>query len=82
LVEGGSLVGLREEVKSGFNQSVSSFMVKVIGVFHYYSGFPDDAGMVGPDIVYDICYIKVDAVFTCRQFHIMHWLMRYLSLPP
>jgi hypothetical protein len=82
LVEGGSLLSLREEVKPGFIWSVSSFTVKVTGVFHYYSGFPDDAGIVGPDVVCDSYCVQVDAVFTCRQFCTMHWLMKYLSLSP
>jgi hypothetical protein len=38
---------------------------EVVGVFCYFDGFPDDAGMVDPDIVYDFCSIEVDAV-SCR----------------
>jgi hypothetical protein len=74
LVEDGSLVGLREEVKPDFISFVSSFIVKVIGVFHYYIGFPD--------VVYESCSVRVGAVLTCRQFYTMHWLVKYLSLSP
>jgi hypothetical protein len=33
---------------------------KVLGMFYYFDGFPDKAGMVDPDIGYDCCSIEVD----------------------
>lgn len=33
-----------------------------MGVFCYFDGFPDDAGMVDGDIGYDFCFIEIDAV--------------------
>jgi hypothetical protein len=45
------------------------FTVAVVGVFSYFSCFPDYAGMVGADVGYDFCFVKVDAVFSCcRMF--------------
>jgi hypothetical protein len=38
---------------------------EVVGVFCYFDGFPDDAGMVDPAIDYDFCSSEVDAV-SCR----------------
>jgi hypothetical protein len=31
-------------------------------VFYYFYGFPDDAGMVGPDISYNFCSAEFGAV--------------------
>lgn len=39
---------LGEEVKPSFTQFVSVFNVKIMGVFCYFDGFPDDTGSVGP----------------------------------
>jgi hypothetical protein len=36
-----------------------------VGVFGNFSCFPDDAGMVGLNVVYDFCSVKVDAVSSC-----------------
>jgi hypothetical protein len=39
-----------EEAKPGFTQSVSVFTVKVVGVFCYFSGFPDGTRTKGPNL--------------------------------
>jgi hypothetical protein len=36
-------------VKPGFAQSVSFFTVEVMGMFCYFSGFPDDSRTIGPN---------------------------------
>jgi hypothetical protein len=43
--------------------AMSVFMVKVMGVFYYFDGLPDDARMVGLDIGYDLCSVEVGALF-------------------
>jgi hypothetical protein len=56
-------------VKPGFAESVTMFTVAVVGVFSYFSCFPDYAGMVGADVGYDFCFVEVDAMFSyCRMF--------------
>jgi hypothetical protein len=37
-------------------------MVEVLQVFYYFSGFPDDAGMVTVNVGWDFCFVKVDTV--------------------
>jgi hypothetical protein len=39
------------------------FMVEVMGVFCYFSGFPDDARMVHLDVRYVLCSVEVGSVF-------------------
>jgi hypothetical protein len=50
-------------VKPGFILSVSVFMAKIMNVFLYFEGFPDDVGMVGPDIDYDLGSVEIGTVF-------------------
>jgi hypothetical protein len=38
-------------------------------LFYYFDGFPDDAGMVSPDIGYDFCSAEFGTMFcTCAVF--------------
>jgi hypothetical protein len=33
-------------------------------MLRYFDGFPDDAGMVGPDVGCDLCSVGVNAVLS------------------
>jgi hypothetical protein len=44
-------------MKPGFAYSVSVFTVEVVGVFDYFSSFPDYAGKLGMDVGYDLCSV-------------------------
>jgi hypothetical protein len=52
-------------VKPGFAQSVTIFMVKVVGLFDDFNCFPDYARMVAAIVGYVFCFVKVNAVFCC-----------------
>jgi hypothetical protein len=44
-------------------------MVEVVGVFIYFSYFPDCVRTVGVDVGYNFCFVEVNAVFNCcRMF--------------
>lgn len=57
-----------KEVKPSFTQSVSVFTVKIMGVFCYLDGFPDDTGSVGPFKGSKFCSVEVDVLFFHSEY--------------
>jgi hypothetical protein len=55
-------------------------MVEVVGVFSYFSCFPDYAGMVGADVWCDFSSVEVDAVISpCKCLATAdHWFSSML----
>jgi hypothetical protein len=50
-------------------------MVKVIGVFYFFHGLPDDSRMVGLNIGYDLCSVEVGALFCLWGVFRYCWFM-------
>jgi hypothetical protein len=46
------------QVKPGFVYSVSIFPVEVLGMFNYFTYFPDYVGMVSADVGYNFCLVE------------------------
>lgn len=68
------------EVKPDFIQSVSLLViVKFMGVLCYFGGFPDDAGLVGPVVDYNLCSVKANIAFCLSQMFEYHWLLALQS---
>jgi hypothetical protein len=59
----------KKQVEQGFASFINVFMVEVVEVFSDFIFFLDCARMIGVDVVYDSCFVNIDAVFSsCRVF--------------
>jgi hypothetical protein len=64
------------EVEPDFIQSVSILViVMAMGVLCYFGGFPDDVGLVGPDVDYKLSSVEVNIAFCLSQEFGYRWLL-------
>jgi hypothetical protein len=66
----GSVMGLEGGKRQTRFYAFCVFMVEVMGMFCYFSGFRDRSGMVGLDIGCDFCLVKVNAIFYLQIVHL------------
>lgn len=66
----GSVMGLEEGKRQTRFYSFCMFMVEIMGMFCYFSGFRERSGMVSLDIGCDLCSVKVYAVLYLQIVHL------------